>query len=792
MKIISELFKELQDQLIRPQMELYFEVGSDITYPVNVITQDPVLAFDKTVAPIVPPKTCINEHFYAIVGEETCVDNPNRICAPDPIEDVEEIAFPEPKTSVPYGVTDFEVYGGNYTIIGSDYNVADNFIGFMPTGAVLCFKGLIPDRVEVEVYDSDNSEWVTEQTILNPDLNEEIVFTPDANADLGAYRRFRISNSSLSGRFQLCWIKNLCVENENGNETSVIFKNNYISSVSIDQETDLTSQALPSYKMTAEVLDVDETYTPDSTYWEKLFVDGVPCLFKCGFEINGTVEYIPLFYGTLTKKPDYNEGKITFNASITWRTNWYVNEFWSLVNRDLNTGDLVKSRTFENYIWTIDLFDDYSDAFADQDDIDASVCNYYGEVNSNEVRQLVANALGCYITAGINTVDLHNANTIQYKPINDYLTRYEQIQANLESQPKVGKIVITRNEYRLSSNSDQQEAAERAYCTPAEATIISYKVPFYAIGKFIVNDYQKSVPSAAIQADYGWIDEEINEDGTVTVKLVFTVTQNTYIKPIVTFYGVDNKQFDETSYTGNDAGEEYKNDNILITNSYTADKVRRVARLVNDINNQYEIDLMQNFQYEIGDVIRIATKTGENKTCIITGLKFKFPASAGHLTCRKIFSLLDCPYAVYDPVGLTIKTIHSERGTPYDDIVTILETSENSVVIGQAYSEFTSENQYFVLGATKYHRVWNDPGYDSNISYYLTDLNGHEWGFFGFNFDGGTTIDTTATVITLPNLTEEYAQDRMKQGIISLIEAVYESQGMTAPVDDTCTWHEVT
>ena len=769
MRTISEQFKELQDELIRPQMELYFEIGSNDLESMSA-SPDSNLGLDDTVAPAAAPDNCLNERYYAIVGDGMPVDDPNRICAPDNTGDIAE-----PDGSVPYGVSPYTSPNSYFVLEGEDFY--DNFAGFN-CPVTLCFLGgHIPSEIVVEIYDSDNDSWSAEATIDNHELSKTVKFDAADYSQAAEFRRFKLKSTG-GGRFILNWLRRDKYE-------PVIFRNTLISSATIDQETDLTSQTLPSYEMTVEVLDVDEIYTPDSTHWKKQFVDGAPCLFKCGFEINGEIEYIPLFYGTLAKAPDYNEGKITFNAEITWRTNWYVNEFWSLVNHDISTGDLVDDRTFENYIWTTDLFDDYSDAFADQDDSDASVCNYYGEVNSNEVRQLVANALGCFITAGIGTIDLHNANNIQYKPIGDYLTRYEQIQATLESQPKVGKIVVARNENRLSANSFQQEVAERVYCRPDEAATIIYKVPFYAIGKFIVNDYQKSVPTAAIQADYGRINEEVNEDGTATVELVFTVSANTYIKPIVTFYGVDNTRFEETSYTDNEAGENYENDNMLITNSYTAEKARRVAHLVNDTNCQYQVDLMQNFQYELGDTVRLEMKDGSFKTCVITGLQFVLPGSAGRLTCRKIFNTADDENAILDAVGTTVHL--NDDSYVHTDLM-VAETDGSPCVFALTFDRVNDKGHWVVLGGTEYE-TWIENGAHTQFSPNLTvtDKNGHVWefGYISSELHGGGSI---GDYYFFDYQSDEYAQldNALAWTAITLIKTLYENQGMTPPVDYEC------
>lgn len=773
MRIVSNQFKETMNEIIRPATKLYFEVGTDVLESITVHgeTHDEL---DDTYVPIVPPKDCTNNYYYAVVGDGIGVDDPNRICAPADVANV-------PEKTVPYGVTPYTA-ADTEVLIGSSTEFYNNFSPFVaPT--TLCFKNHIPDVIRVEIYDFDTETWSTEATIYNSELSEEVTFVPSDRTLAGNFRRFWVKNTTKAGSFQLNWIRcNLSILRYDGG-APVVFENTYISSVSISKETDLTSQTLPSYEMTVECLDPDEMYMPDTEYWSKQFTDGAECYFKLGYEINGATEYIPMFYGKLTKAPTYGEGKISFNVAIDWRLGWDI-EFGSQVHRELNTGDIVDSSLFKDLIEDRVLFDSY-DVFHGEDDERGSECNYYGEVKADEARQLVANALGCFITADINTVDLHNANDIQYRSVDDYVTRYEQVQATLESQPKVGKIVVTRNENLVSAESVRLTQSSRTYIRANENVEILYKVPFYAISKFIVNDYQKSVPAAAVTAIYDTLDEEINEDGTADVYVSFTSDRNTYVQPIVSFYQVVNNKYDETERLDADSGELYENNNDLITNGYTAGKARRVAHLISDINNQYEADVVQDYRYELGDVIRLETQKNVFKTCVVTGLNFTLPGSNGHITCRKIFSMFDSPDVVQDARGLTIST------TDTDDSkinFTIAEASESGVIIGYTPAEegYTADRLY-ILGSKRIEGDIGGVPVEAEFSGYLTDLNKHDWYFYTHNIKQGADIDTTAPVVELPAYDYTMGATVEAWGVICLLKHLYESQGMTAPVDYTCT-----
>ena len=776
MKQVSDSFKTILGEVLRPITRLYFEVSSDVAEVVNGDTADSgtQLNFDDTVAPIIQPKTCANEHYYAIVGDSVPVDDPNRICAPDDVSGT----FPTPQTTVPNGVTAL-TSANTEVLIGNASEYYYNFIGF--ADATLCFRGLIPDSIRVERYNTANSSWETEITISNPDLDSEIEYIP-ADKDLTAWRRFYVKNSTEAGRFQLLWIRRdtgkYSYYFNGGNDSSpIVFENEIISNVNIDTETDLTSQTLPSYEMTVECLDVDEIYTPDSSYWTNQFKDGSKCYFKLGYDIGEGVEYVPLFYGKLTKTPTYSEGKITFNVAVEWRSTWDI-EWTSLPRVGSPTeGTVCRSRKFADLI--NDHFDNI-DIFADATDENNSLCNYYGSIDGGNARQLVANALGGYITAGIATVDIHNANNIQYKTPYDVLTRYEQQQATLESKPTVGKISVTRNENTVANASDSYTAtaAETIVMEEGDTAEFTFKIPNYAFSGISYETpigYSFSIDS---------IDSEVvGEDGMITVTIVITLTSITIVSippttsitmnPTFTFVNVNNKKYAETEAVSDEvSGDVYTNDNDLVTNTYVAAKVKRVAHLVSDICEQYEIDVIQDYRYDLGDIVRVETNTDTFKTCVITGLKYKLPGSSGHVTCRKIFSYENVNEIVLGAVGLSV--------TFGGDTLLIKESANDACVVARFRDRSQFKDWLVVYGATKCDFTHNGVTTEITPNATVTDANGHIWYFYTFPENVNSTLTTNAPVAILPDYTSA-AVAGYASGV-KLIRYMFEEQGMTPPI----------
>ena len=138
MKYVSEQFKEKQDEIIRPALKLYFEVGSDVTNAVSLLSNEEYaydMGFDTDIAPVVDPSVCVNEHYYAVLGDNSPVDDPNRICSPD----ISEGMYDLPTTTVPMGITPYTP-ANTESLIGSDSEEFwHTFVPF-PVHSTLSFK----------------------------------------------------------------------------------------------------------------------------------------------------------------------------------------------------------------------------------------------------------------------------------------------------------------------------------------------------------------------------------------------------------------------------------------------------------------------------------------------------------------------------------------------------------------------------------------------------------------------------------------------------------------------------
>lgn len=772
MRYVSEQFLEKQNQLIRPPLKMYFEVATDVNQRWLIGGQQQETAFDDfdfTVAPVKSPSTCENEYYYAVVGDGVGVDDPNKMCAP-----VDNSGFATPNHSVPFGV--MNVSAVNETmLIGDSDDYQNNFSGGNAP-FVMSFKGsLIPETIEIQKYASGS--WSTVKTINNSDLSEEIYVTLDSYV-LSRYR-FYITNSTKGGRYQFNYVRGDLASYPTKNYQHIVFENNRISSVSISEETDLTSQALPTYEMTVTCLDVNNEFSPESEHWNKEFSGGQPCFFKVGYESDGIVEYTPVLFGSLSKEPTYDNGKITFYVSIPmalseglYLGSSYVNgrtrTFQSQPNSNLNVGDEVDSVTFSSFLNA--LFDSSNDIFADSTDENNSLHNYYGIYPFAEARQLTANALGGYIRSGFGTIDLYNANNIQYKQPDDYLTRYEQVKATLESQAKVGSIEVVRNSNTVSADYADIECSVRTGAGSSYMVNPYFYVPFWAIGKVQLIDAQSSVAGVTVTMYYGSVTnpETMQDDGSVKVQIGFKASAATTIKPIVRFYRVDNTKYNETESAKTSGTETYTNDNELITNTYTANKAKRVAKFISDVSNQYEVDVVQDIRYELGDVIRLETEKNVFKTCVITGLKFNFPGSKGHVTCRKIFNIADSGSSLYD-----VNNSYLAKNSSNTPRIKVTGTENGNVVVGKL--TYVGQPYFFILGATGL----------SDFTYSLTtvsDDNLHDWNCYSTNVQG---LTYTCPVVDLGAYDSAKESDYKVYGIKTLLMKLYAEQNMTAPINYT-------
>ena len=188
------------------------------------------------------------------------------------------------------------------------------------------------------------------------------------------------------------------------------------------------------------------------------------------------------------------------------------------------------------------------------------------------------------------------------------------------------------------------------------------------------------------------------------------------------------------------------------------------------MSNQYEVDVVQDIRYELGDVIRLETQKNVFKTCVITGLKFNFPGSKGHVTCRKIFNIADSSYALSDVINAKIVTDGAG--------ITVLEAENGTCVVGKMK---WGANYYFIIvGATKFQ---TSSVVTDNIT--VTDNNSHVWQFRNFLADGRTY---TFTPVDLGEYDSTKCDNAYAYGAMTLVMKLYEEQGMTSPVDYDCAY----
>lgn len=760
MRYVSEQFKEKQNQLIRPPLKMRFEIATDVQmthwFSTNLAIAN-LDDFDDSVAPIVKPTSCTNEYYYAVVGDGVGVDDHNRMCAADNSGGT----FPTPEHSVPIGVLDF-ASANEEMLIGSTVQYYYNLFS-IPYKYTLSFKGgLIPESVRVEVYDTNTNTWSTEQTIDNSELKEEIVYMPLSIQDSDKCRRFWLKNPTKSGRYQLNWLKN----NNDYDYVSnppVVFANNRITSISVDKDTDLTSQTMPSYEMTVTCLDPDGQYKPETSYWEHQFKENKTCLLKVGYENEIGTEYLDIMYGILTAQPDYEQSKITFKVAVGFNSDGKGRAKLTSLPSAIPPGEEVDSRLFSTLITR--LFTS-SDVIKDTTDNTNTKTNHYEYIRT-DARQLVANAVGGYIVARSNEVDLHDTCDIQYKTIDDVLPRYDQIKNTLQSRSKVGTLEITRYENRLASDYKDIEARERV-SIPVGSGSAWFVLPAWAYGRTQLINAQAADSSAVVALLTATNPEEsFSDDGTVTVDISFRSNTATTIKPIVRFYGVNSMGYQENEEVGSGTGEPYNNDNVLVTNAYVANRVKRVARFMSDVFNQYEVDVMQDLRYEIGDVIRLETEKNVYKTCVITALKFNLPGSTGHVTCRKIFNIADSEYSL---LGTEDCYLARYNGSPD---LKINGTENGYCVLGKLM--YNSKPYLFILGATG---ITFSKGYYSTTT--ITDNNSHAWTGYSINAEW---VKYEIPVFDLGSYDATKEFNFITYGAKTLIMALYSEQNMSAPVN---------
>ena len=249
--------------------------------------------------------------------------------------------------------------------------------------------------------------------------------------------------------------------------------------------------------------------------------------------------------------------------------------------------------------------------------------------------------------------------------------------------------------------------------------------------------------------------------------ILFRSNTATTIKPIVRFFSVNTTKYQENeSIDSSSSDESYTNDNDLVTNAYVANRVKRVARFISDVSNQYEVDVVQDLRYELGDVIRLETEKNVFKTCVVTALQFNLPGSKGHITCRKIFNIADSEYSL---LGTEDCYLARYNGSPD---LKINGTENGYCVLGKL--TYNNKPYLFILGATG---ITFSKGYSTTT---ITDNNSHAWTVYSINAEW---VKYDIPVFDLGSYDAAKEYDFKTYGAKTLIMALYSEQNMTAPVN---------
>ena len=194
----------------------------------------------------------------------------------------------------------------------------------------------------------------------------------------------------------------------------------------------------------------------------------------------------------------------------------------------------------------------------------------------------------------------------------------------------------------------------------------------------------------------------------------------------------------------------------------------------------FNVEDLGDLRYEVGDIIRLETEKNTYVTCVITNVRFNLPGSNGHITCRKVFAFEDSDKAILDPVGLSVSFGLTE--------ITVTKQSERACFVGLMHT--AADTYIYVMGVEEYDKDLSGTVTSETYNGKLTDFNGHEWKFDCYSVPSGTPVTTGAIAIDLPEYDVSTGVTPNAFGAISLLKAVYSEQGMTAPVDWSCTWEE--
>lgn len=381
-----------------------------------------------------------------------------------------------------------------------------------------------------------------------------------------------------------------------------------ILSVNHTLSIDPISSSLPYEKLTLKVNNFSKDYNPDNPQGTWVyFTNGQPLSIRYGMQIGDRIEWVEAGRLFLSDAPTVDGTSASFDAVdvISTLTDTYYKGEW--VEGGATLYDLAVSVLEDAGITSYILPDSLMDIIT---------TSPLPMVSHRECLQMIANAGECILyTNPYGEVVIEN-QTHDDTPIDFHLDFSKMFEKPIvKKTEKLKSVDVTVHSLRVSPNKDE-------LCRNTGIDISGYReiqIMYDCATEVEARVVGGELLSATYYAHTAFL--EIEADSTVDV--------------IVSGY----KIIDDTSVVStkvSDIGEVCPMDNPLITGTDRAKNVGEWVATYLESRNTYDLSFRQDFTLDINDVVYIRSDFEDNIPARITKLQFKLPGQQGAVSVRRV------------------------------------------------------------------------------------------------------------------------------------------------------------
>ena len=387
-----------------------------------------------------------------------------------------------------------------------------------------------------------------------------------------------------------------------------IFNMDSVISVDHTLSVDPISSSLSQENLKLSVNNLDKDYNPDNPQgiWT-YFTNGLPFSIRYGIRTDDAVEWVEAGRLVLSDAPTVDGTSASFEAIdvLSSLTDNYNKGVWNADGTNL-------------YDLAVDVLEDagVTDYILPDSLKNIVTMSPMPILPHKECLQIIANASECVLYTNAQGYIVIEKQIHDATPVDYHLDFEKMFEKPIVKKSELLKSVdVSVHSLKVSSEETEICKQEKVTVEDEKEIQIMYDcatdVKAYVIGGFL--------KSANYYAHTAFLKISATSDVTIIAK-GYAITDDTSV----------------VSTKVNDQGEVCPVDNPLITDTARAERVGKWVGEYLKSRNSYDMDVRQDFILDVNDVIRVRSNFEDDIPARVTKLQFKLPGQQGAVSLRRV------------------------------------------------------------------------------------------------------------------------------------------------------------